>query len=55
MILCAWITKNDEDELFLTVKSSRLNKETTIPLNKIIAQAQREIFIAWAEESLETI
>lgn len=55
MIQCAEVTKNDKDELFLTVKSIRLQKTTTIKLNNIIDPEQREIFLAWAEETWEAI
>ena len=59
MILSAWVEKDDtnpEDPQYsLTVKSSKLNKSTTIKLNAIFDPEQKEIFLYWAEETREAI
>lgn len=52
MITMAWVSRKDE-RIFLTVKSIRLQKQTTIELSLINDPKTREIFVSWAEEVLE--
>lgn len=54
MITMAWVSRKDE-RIFLTVKSIRLQKQTTIELSLINDQKTREIFVSWAEEVLEEV
>ena len=55
MIQCAEVTKDAEGNFCFTVKSIRLQKETTIKLNSIFDPEQKEIVLSWAEETWEAI